>query len=149
MAPGRQSIFRCQPGELMHKCSCQLEAQYRHSCCSIVTVQMTHVYVSCIYMYYTVNMTHVCATYIYFMHTCIHLYIILLLLLLLLLSYSKHANNWLLQGESPETFSIQVDMRRVVFYVSIHQLFISFGGRGSKGNIALYKALIGIFCKIM
>ena len=95
----------------------------------------------------TVNKTHVHSTCIYFMHMCIDLYIILLLLLLLLLSHSTLVNNCF-RGELPETFSIQVNMRRVVFYVSIHQLFISFGGGGRKANIVLYMALVSNFCKI-
>ena len=96
-------------------------------------------------MYYTVNMTCVCEPSIYFKNMCIHLYIILLLLL----SHSTPAIEiGCYKGESSETFSIQVDMRRVV-YVSIHQLFVSFGRGGRKGKITLYKALVSNFCTIM
>ena len=95
-------------------------------------------------MYYTASMTHVCATCIYFMHTHICLFNIVTVIIVITL-----VKNGCFKGESPETFSIQVDMRRVAFYVSIHQLFISFGGGGRKGIIALYKALVSNFCKIM
>ena len=53
-------------------------------------------------------------TCMYFIHMCVHLYIILLSLL----SHSTLVNAiGCYKGELPETFSIQVDMRRLVFYV--------------------------------
>ena len=79
----------------------------------------------------TLNRTHVHAT-------CIYLYIILLLFMLSLLSYSTLVNIvGCYKGELPETFSIQVDMRRVAFYVSNHQLFISFGGGGRERQYSI------------
>ena len=70
-------------------------------------------------------------------------HIIVTVIVVIILHTCKY--NWLLQSELPDTFSIQVNMRRVVFmslYTSFSFLLVE---EGRKGNIGLYKALISNF----
>ena len=93
-----------------------------------------------------------CPCNLYVLHTHVHtlVYNIVIVTITVIIVITLHTckRNGCYKGELPETFSIQVNMRRIVF-MSIHQFFVSFGGGGRKGNIALYKALMSNFCKIM
>ena len=69
----------------------------------------------------TVKMTPVDAG-LYIFNT--HVHTLVYNTVIIVITYSTLVNAiGFYKGESPETFSIQINMSRVAFYVSIHQLF--------------------------
>ena len=69
-----------------------------------------------------------------YVHTLVHNIVIVTVTVIIVIALHTCKRNGCYKGELPQNFSIKVNMRRVVFYVSFHQLFISLEEEGGKAK---------------